>query len=135
MTRYAERSDLTRFGLPAAALTNVATATQDAALDAASAVADGYLRGRFELPLTAWGDDLRRAICAIASWDLMTARGFDPNAGADEVLRQRYEDAIAWLKSIALGHVIPVDVVDATPDEDDGGTFSVSNARRRWLRR
>lgn len=135
MTRYAERSDLPRFGLPAAALTGVSTATQDAALDAASVLADGYLRGRFELPLTAWGDDLRRAVCAVAAWDLMVTRGFDPNAGTDEALRLRYEDAIAWLKSIALGQVIPVNITDATPDEDDGGTFSVSNARRGWLRR
>jgi phage gp36-like protein len=135
MTRYADRTDLTRLGLATGALTNVPTATQDDALDAASAVADGYLRGRFELPLTAWGDDLRRAVCGIASYDLMVVRGFAPGAGNDETLRLRYEDAVAWLKSIALGHVIPVDVTDATPDEDDGGTFSVSNARRRWLRR
>lgn len=135
MTRYAERSDLTRFGLPSGALTNVSTTTQDAALDAASTLADGYLRGRFELPLTAWGDDLKRAVCAVAAWDLMVTRGFAPDAGNDEVLRQRYEDAIAWLKSVALGHVIPVNVTDATPEEDDGGTFSVSNPRRGWLRR
>jgi phage gp36-like protein len=53
MTRYATTADLARLGISSAALQGVATATQEAALDACSAVADGYLRARgYVLPLT-----------------------------------------------------------------------------------
>jgi len=58
MTAYAARTDLTRFGISEKALTNVSTETQDAALEAASRVADSYLRSRYALPLAGYGDDL-----------------------------------------------------------------------------
>lgn len=98
---YADRTDLTRLGLRAEALTGVSTAAQDAALEAASDVANSYLRARYELPLTSWGDDLRRAVAAIAALDIMTARGFNPANGADDVLMQRSRDAVSWLKDVA----------------------------------
>lgn len=98
---YADRTDLVRLGLRAEALTGVSTTAQDAALEAASDVADSYLRARYALPLTAWGDDLRRAVAAIASLDIMTARGFNPSNGADDVLVQRSRDATSWLKDVA----------------------------------
>ncbi len=103
---YADRTDLTRLGIAAAALTGVATAAQDAALEAASDVADGYMRGRYALPLTAWGDDLRRAVCAVAAWDLLTVRGFDPNRGGDIAVQERHNSALAWLKDVAAGRVV-----------------------------
>jgi hypothetical protein len=59
VTRYATTTDLTRLGLPSAALSGVATETQEDALDAASSLADGYLSSRFGLPLSAWADFLR----------------------------------------------------------------------------
>jgi phage gp36-like protein len=98
---YADRTDLVRLGLRAEALTGVTTDAQDAALEAASDVADSYLRARYELPLTAWGDDLRRAVAAIAALDVMTARGFSPAAGADDLLMRRQEQALTWLKDVA----------------------------------
>lgn len=103
---YADRTDLSRLGIAAAALSGVATATQDAALDAASDTADGYLRGRYTLPLTAWGDDLRAHVCGIAAWRLLATRGFDPNRSGDIAIRQLYDDAIAWLKDVSAGRVV-----------------------------
>ena len=52
---YATTTDLARFGLPSGALAGVSTATQEAALDAASAFADSYLRSRYTVPLTSYG--------------------------------------------------------------------------------
>lgn len=98
---YATRTDLTRLGLRAEALTGVSTEAQDAALEAASDVADSYLRSRYALPFTSWGDDLRRAVAAIAALDIMSARGFNPANGSDDVLVQRQRDAIAWLRDVA----------------------------------
>lgn len=103
---YATTTDLVRLGIGAAALTGVSSTIQDAALEAASDTADGYMRGRYTLPLVSWGDDLRRAVCAIAAWDLLTTRGYDPARGSDDAVRLRYQDAIAWLDRVSQGRVV-----------------------------
>lgn len=100
---YATRTDLTRFGLPSGALAGVADATQDAALEAASDVADSYMRSRYTLPLSGYGDDLKRAVCAVAAWDLLTTRGYDPNAGGDEAVKLRHDAAMKWLADVSAG--------------------------------
>ena len=102
---YATTTDLARLGIASAALTGMATPTQEAALEAASVLADGYLRGRYTLPLTAWGEDLTRAVCAIAAWDLLCARGFDPNRSGDAAIEARAATATSWLKDVAAGRV------------------------------
>lgn len=136
MSRYATTTDLTRLGLPSAALTNVPTATQEESLDAMSAIADGYLSSRYELPLSAWGDDLRACVCRLAAYDLMVTRGFNPTAGGDESLLVRHDHAMRWLRDVAGGVVSPTGVVDATPDDTTGNetTFAVTDAPRGWRR-
>ena len=80
MTRYATTTNLVRLGIRAEALSGVATAVQEEALDAASAVADGYLRARgYVLPITAWSADLTRAVAILAAFDLLVTRGFEPS--------------------------------------------------------
>lgn len=107
MPTYATRSDLTRLGVPAAALAGISTDAQDAALASASEVADSYLRARFVLPLQSWGDDLRQAVCQITAWRLIATRGLDPSGNSHEVLRAGYEDAIGWLKRVTENTVSP----------------------------
>jgi phage gp36-like protein len=131
MPVYATMTDLTRLGIPSAALTGVATAAQEAALAAASSLADGYIGAQFVLPLTAWGDDLRAHVAAIAAWTVLKTRGFNPESNADATVRASYEDAIRWLERVAAGTVSPV-VTDATPDEDDAGPFVVAYEKRGW---
>lgn len=99
---YATRADLTRLGIRAGALSGVSSDDQDAALEAASDLADSYLRSRYVLPLTGYGDDLKRAVCAIAAWDLLSTRGYNPQ-GSDEAIQTRQEQAIAWLKDVSAG--------------------------------
>ena len=135
MTRYAEIADRDRLGITGAALAGIASATVEAALDAASAMADGYLRDRYTLPLTAWSDDLRAAVCALADWSLLATRGFDPARGADDVLRLRYEDAMRWLRDVSSGRANLASATDATPSEDEGLPIMVSNRSRGWQRR
>ena len=135
MTRYAETTDFARLGLPAAATTGIATASLNAALDAFGAVIGGYLQARgYVLPLTSWGDDLRRCNCLGAAWDVLRVRGYDPNAGGDGAVRLGHEDATKWLRDVADGRVTPVGIVDSTPSEDEATeqTFCVTNTRRNW---
>lgn len=108
MTAYATLTDLTNSGLTAAAIGTLTSGQQQKALDAANALADGYLGARFRLPLTSWGVDLTDKVVAIAAWRLMSLRGFDPEGGSDQVLRMSYEDAIRWFEHVAAGKVVPV---------------------------
>ncbi len=137
MTRYATTTDLARVGIAAAALSGVSTAAQEAALDAASALADGYLCSRFTLPLSAWGADLTGAVARMAAWEVLRVRGYDPQAGGDEAVRLGYTDAMRWLEGVQAGRVSPQGVTDATPsvDESSQQTVMVTSRRRNWLRR
>lgn len=133
---YATRTDLTRLGIRAGALTGVSTDEQDAALEAASDLADSYMRSRYALPLTGYGDDLKRAVCAVAAWDLLSTRGFAPQGGADEAVQTRYESAIGWLKDVSAGRAA-VSGGNTTPTPTRTSRVSsaasvTSSAKRGW---
>lgn len=113
-TRYASQTDLTRIGLVGAALVNVPSAALDEALDAASAIADSYLQGQYVLPLSQWGYDLVRAVCAIASWDCLTARGYNPQSQGDQNVYKRFQDALTWLDEVSKGTQTPINIIDAS---------------------
>jgi phage gp36-like protein len=130
---YATRTDLDALGYPSATLAGVSTTIQDDALDAASSLADGYLVRRFTLPLSAWGDDLRRAVVHIAAWDLLCRRGFSPNRDADDVVQVRHDQAMRWLRDVSAGRVEPQGVTDASPTVTDTfGVVVTSRPRRGW---
>ena len=128
---YAVRADLPLYGANANALASVPTATQEAALAAASELADSYLRTRYVLPLLAWGNDLRRAVCQIATYDLFVTRGYNPAAAADVNYRMRYEDAIAWLKSVARQEAQADVVTSDTQAQYDEPTI-ITSPRQGW---
>ncbi len=121
-------------GLPTGWLTAVSSEDQETAIAAASSLADSYLSARYTLPLSEWGYDLRRVVCHIASWDLLSRRGFDPENAADKAIRMRYDDAIKWLADVRDGKNTPTDIVDATPEVEDSGPHIVTTTRRGWRR-
>lgn len=132
---YATRTDLTRLGIRAGALSGVSTDDQDAALEAASDLADSYLRSRYTLPFTGYGDDLKRAVCAIAAWDLLSTRGYNPQ-GSDEAIQTRQEQAIVWLKDVSAGRAA-VSGGNTTPTPSRTSRVSsaatvTSSAKRGW---
>ena len=104
MAGYASIADLNDCGLPAGALDSIKPVVQQKALDKASALADTYLRDRYTLPLTGPFDpSLIDAVCQVAAYRLMALRGYNPNSGADGLIRQGWVDATEWLKRIANG--------------------------------
>lgn len=100
---YATTTDLARFGLPAAALSGISTAAQEAAIDAASAFADSYLRSRHDVPLTTYGVDLTQQVCALAAEMLLTTRGFDATRANGDAVTLRADNARAWLRDVSAG--------------------------------
>lgn len=138
--RYAELTDIQNpaFGLPAKAWTGVSSPELQKALEEASNYADGFLARVYVLPLTLWGNDLKSAICHIASYHLLAGRGFAPNSGtSDEHVRLRYEDALRWLKMVSRREIYPQGIEDSSlPSEDTNDDFGtpeiVSATPRNW---
>lgn len=129
---YATRTDLTTHGLSSAALGSISTTAQDAALDAASRVADSYLRTRYATPVTGYGVDLTRAVCSIAAWDLLSVRGFDPQRGGDEAVRLRAEDALRWLRDVSSGKAHLAGVTESESESWPELIGAVSDEARGW---
>jgi phage gp36-like protein len=100
LSSYATLTDLVTYGLPATALANVPTATQTANINDASDVVDTYLRGRYSLPLIAWGTEITQAVCKIAAYQILSVRGYNPASQADVNIRDRYLDTISWLGQV-----------------------------------
>ncbi len=132
MAAYATRTELAQYGLPSDALTGVSTTDQDAALEAASRELDGYFRAQYGVPLASVSSDTKRHVCAVASWIIMAVRGYSPD-GPDVVIRQRYDDAIAWARDVAKGVVRPIEQTsDATPSTIESIPLMDSTEERGW---
>lgn len=72
------------------------TAVVDRALRAADGEIDSYIGARYSLPLATVPEVLKDKACDIAFYKLHTVT-------LPEDVAKRYDDAIAWLKSIAAG--------------------------------
>ena len=93
---YCTPSDLPNY-LPAATLNLATLAQQNQACIDATEEADSYMRGRFAMPLLAWGSDVRRYTAYIAVYLLMSGPiGWAPQAGSDENIKTNYYRAVCW---------------------------------------
>ena len=98
INRYPNR-DLVQLTNEDPTVTTINTASLQQALDDASAEIDGYLAGRFTLPLTEVPEVLSRLVCDVAIYRLQSLRPVHDLADA----RLRYDDAIAMLAKVASG--------------------------------
>jgi phage gp36-like protein len=130
VTAYADRTHLAQWGLPAEALGDIPTATQDAALASASELADSYLRARYSLPLASWGNDLRQRVCELAAAQLITTVGFNPQ-GRDEAILLRAQAAERWLRMVSERVVHP-NVSEASAAPSAFTPFVMSDTPRGW---
>ena len=128
---YASTTDLRRLAANASFLAGIPVSDQESALHVASDRAEGYLTSFWVMPLKSWQDDLRWAVCQLAFYDLLSARGYNPDAGSDPNVRKRYEDAMEWLKSVADGTLSP-QFVDSSDGQD---SFVVTSESRGWSSR
>lgn len=134
MTAYAVLTDVYALGLTAAAMGQITVPQQQAILDSENAATDSFLRGRYQLPLLDWDQDLRLAVAQRTAWRILCLRGFNPESGADISVRQGYDDATAWLAGIQRGAVHPNVTPSASPDP--GTAYAqpqaFSNTPRGW---
>lgn len=131
-SQYAQISDLTSLSITSADGVRFGNPAMNAALQAASSLADSYLVSQFELPLATspqgWDMSLTLNVCNIAAWLLFNQYGFAPMSPGDELIGKRYEAAIDWLKQIRDKLIFPVwtDSGSNGPT-DEAGTFFISD--------
>ncbi|MBL8260931.1 MAG: DUF1320 domain-containing protein [Xanthomonadaceae bacterium] len=83
----------------------------------ADAEIDGYLAGRYTLPLTNVPEALRRIACDLARYHLYDDR-------ATEQVQKRYDDAVRFLVMVSKGHVqLGVDTGGAAPAVSAGPQY------------
>lgn len=110
-SQYCNPTDLIATGVNPLSLIDVSLAQQVSACLEASSDADSYMRGRYALPLSTWGPDIRGHIAVLAVWKLLRARGLNPAAGGDVYWQTEYLAAIHWFEGIQRQSVHP----DVTP--------------------
>ena len=100
-------------------------AVVDQAISEADAIIDGYLVGRYDLPL-----DPVPAILVPYTGDIWRYRRYDQRA--TQQVTERYLAALDWLKMVAKGQIaltVPTGAVAET-----GGTFAVTSDDAFWPR-
>lgn len=131
---YATIDELKTFGINPDALTGIDDPRLQAALDAASGVADGYLASRFTLPLTGTIPvDLKQRVCDMAAWFALKARGINPES--NESVKDGYDQAIAWLRDVSRGLVKPQvtdSPVETITNAQTRTPIILSNPKRNW---
>lgn len=109
MSQYATLTDLITFGVQEIALQNVTPTDQTNTLIAASGIMDSYFNGRYALPLNPPYDGSLAVNCSyIASYMLMSVRGFRPTQGSDDTIRKNYAIAIAWCEAVQRQAIHPL---------------------------
>lgn len=97
----------------------------------ASDEADGYLRSRYTMPVTAWSRDLRLHSAELAAAYLFTYRGTDPNS-PDMLIYDARNTAKQWFDRLQAGRIEP-DITDSSdPVVYGAGVAVASDARRGW---
>lgn len=141
----ASPADRARLGIRGGTIPDVSNAGIVDALIAATPIVLGYLN-TYDLPLVAWGDDLRKACIAVADFDLVTNRGVEPDKqlGASMYVA-RYREYVGeppqrngWLDLVRRKELRPVGIVDSTPPTSGGEIQRVtvaSDTLRGWGRR
>lgn len=91
----------------------------DLSIDDASAEIDGYL-GKYTLPLVTVPLSLTRISCDIARYYL-----YDDMVPSEGVVKQRFEDALKFLRAVAKGDIsLGVDDSGDSPEASDGATMT-----------
>lgn len=100
MSQYGTIADLYTHGAPERTFGQLTTDQKNAALVAASAEVDTYLRARYDLPLVSWDTSITQATCRIAAYNLLAVRGVNPANGSDDSAFVRYNASIEWLVKV-----------------------------------
>lgn len=100
-------AELLKFGVAPAVVQGFTAEDQDRVLDSATGVVIARMQRRFPWPWQEWGDDLRRIVSHIATYDLLCRRGFNADQPIDKQVKARHDKAIEELEAFAEGRTSP----------------------------
>lgn len=120
MSAYASLAQLYTYGAPEKSFGQLTDDQKNNELEASSRYVDTFLRGRYSLPLIAWGVEITEATCKVAAYNLMNVRGYNPASGADANLQLRYQETVNWLRLIQKQQAHP----DVTPQPDNTPNYN-----------
>lgn len=123
-------AELLAMGLALNALGQIPSPVRDTARAVASSFVLSHVKKQHTLPLVSWSDDIRRATAHVATYDLLSNRGFNALLAGDPTIRDRYLDACAWLVKLADGRVEAEAIADSTPTVDDDAPLVASDPSR-----
>lgn len=129
---YCEPSDITTHGIPKPAVANVPVEQLAEKCLSASDEASGYLASAYKLPLVAWDNATRKHVARMATYELMSSRGYKADSGKDDQIRQGYDDALKWFNRIASGGLRPVGIIDTEPEVLEPEVWVASGSTRGW---
>lgn len=133
---FATLEDLHRVGVSDETISGYRNAAVEALIKRSS-MAAGYIAGsgKWILPLTSWGEDLRLVVAELAGWDVLSVTvGYSPEDAANGNPRLRAEDALRWLRDVSDGRVQldPLATVDSTPTVVETGVEVYTETSRGW---
>jgi hypothetical protein len=94
-TPYVAYTLLPNYGPPAMIGLATVAQQQQACIDATEEL-DSYFRGRYALPLLAWGSDVVKMAAYIALKNIAELVGYAPQAGSDSNIRTQYYQVVGW---------------------------------------
>lgn len=115
VTVYASASDFFGpGGAPPTIVGSLSLADVNDALTKASALMDGFFRGRFPLPFASVGAEVSLWCVQIARYLFLQERGMSPVTGSDERVVKDYESALEWLDKVQRRVFFPSVTIDST---------------------
>lgn len=137
---YATPAAMFQLGCKEETFQGISYADLDKALRGATGRINDTFGAITELPLDTWGDSTERACAILGAVNALTTRGPEPTAPADDWLMRLYTEIVGpeghpeagWLGQVAAGTIVPEGVVDQTEDEEEGGVYAYTDARRGW---
>lgn len=124
MSQYCQPSDLVLYAINPLALQAIPVPNQTAACIQASSEADGYINDRYPPPYTApFPTALIMYTAYIAVYRLLAARGYQPDAGADQRIAMNYYAAtfnpetgvLGWLARVKRQEISIPDLIYTKP--------------------
>lgn len=101
-------AELFKFGMNQTAAINIDPAVLQAEIDASCAWADSKMRARYPLPILGsvaggvgvFDPSIIMHICYHAAYNVMSARGYNPDGGSDTNYKTRYDMALDWFDGV-----------------------------------
>lgn len=130
---YCGPGDLGSFGITAEVIDDLLTkhAQADGCITA-SDEADGYLGGRYTLPMLAVDKTCTAQVARMAVKYGFDVNGWQPDGPADQVM-SNFSGALKWFMRLQDGKLEPPGMKDSTPEEYEGGSSTMSKPQRGVL--